>query len=420
MTPHRNDNRFEIGGAWLSVLLLWLAGVTAAMQFAKMSIGFQAFQVDLGVEPATVSALMAACGFFGLLFGLAGASITAALGLRLTLLVALIVAATISLVQATAPAVELFYLTRLIEGATNLFIVVAAPSLIVACAPARKAAPALALWGTFYGVAFGVSGALGPKLLSMGGTQALLIAHAILAISVAALLATRSISEPEAPSGHRIGFNAAETLRRLWADNRRAVSRKATLVPGFIFLFHASIYLGLLIFVPLMAPSPSIQSMLHVGMPLISITATLAVGHIANAGMTPGSILNFGFPTLVGLVFLLINAPSPLAFGLIGLTLMATSGLMQGSIFILPPRLAQEAGDDALAFGLIAQLGSLGSIIAPIAFELAMRLDLVLEISSLMGFGLLLSLLAACGYAVTRVGLYRGQQARAAIEGRPQ
>lgn len=402
--------------SWLTVVLLWWAGIVAAMQFAKMSIGFDAFREVLSAGPATVSALLAACGFFGLIFGIAGASITARLGFRRILLWSLVLASGLSLLQAMQPGVPVFYLSRLLEGATNLFIVVAAPVLIVRHAPSGRVTSALALWGTFYGVAFALGGAVGPMLIATGGTSALLTAHAVLTIVIAALLRARTLSDPP-----NVLASGLPTPRRLLTDNIRAISRRPTLMPGLIFFFHSSIYLGLLIFVPLLAPTPGTQQMLLVGMPLVSIAATLATGPLAARALSPETMLSIGFPSLVLLAGLLTSTESSAVYGLAGLALMAVSGLMQGAIFILPPRLATDFGDEALAFGLIAQLGSLGSVVAPVAFEIATRGVAIGHSGTnanaeITGFTLLLAGLVMTGLLVTRLGLYGARIPSAAIE----
>ncbi|SNR86622.1 MFS transporter [Puniceibacterium sediminis] len=406
-----------VTGSWVTVLLLWTAGISAAMQFAKMSIGFDAFQSELSTGSSVVSELLAACGIFGLIFGVAGASITARMGLRKMLLGSLVLASMLSLIQAVSPPISIFYITRLLEGATNLFIVVAAPALIVRYAPARRISSALALWGTFYGVAFGVAGSTGPTLIAAGGTPVMLATHAALTIVVALLLWTRPISDPDPDhagstdtSDDPASVRLLRLVRRMLADNFRAIRHRSTLLPGLIFLFHSSIYLGLLIFVPLMAPTPQVQQLLHVGMPLISILTTLAMGPLANGVLSSSAVLSVGFPSLVVLSLALTQADIDPIYALTGLSLMAISGLMQGSIFILPPLLARKHGDDALAFGLIAQLGSLGSIIGPVAFEIVTRSPAsgtlgIGTSSNVAGFAMLLTVFAGGGLLVTWRGL---------------
>lgn len=414
---HSLSTEQAVTGSWATVILLWTAGISAAMQFAKMSIGFDAFQSELSTGPNVVSALLAACGFFGLIFGVAGASITARIGLRKMLLGSLMLASGLSLMQAAQPPISVFYITRLLEGATNLFIVVAAPALIVRYAPPNGVPSALALWGTFYGVAFAVAGIIGPALIAVGGTPVMLATHAVLTIVIAILLwaqltSDRSHTGSPDTSDDQADLRLWRLTRRMLADNLRAVRHKATLLPGLIFLFHSTIYLGLLIFVPLMAPTTQVQQLLQVGMPLISIVTTLAVGPLANGLLSPGAVLSAGFPALVVLSLALTQADLAQIYALIGMLVMAVSGLMQGSIFILPPRLAQRHGDDAVAFGLIAQLGSLGSILGPVGFEIATRSpaqgNLGTETAgNVAGFAILLTALSAVGLLVTRLGLYR-------------
>jgi len=379
--------------SWWTVIVLWFAGITAAMQFAKMSIGFEAFQISLGAGPDMVGSLLAACGFFGLIFGVSGASITAKFGFRKVLSVSLVAAAVISLVQAANPTVSVFYLTRLVEGATNLFIVVAAPVLIVHHAPPRHISSAMALWGTFYGVAFGVAGALGPYLLDYSGTAALLISHAAFALLTGVLLLSRSLREP---SKKDVGSISITTLLR---DNLRAIRMRRTLLPGLIFLFHSSIYLGLLIFVPLSAPSEAATRFLLVAMPLVSIVGTLLVGPLANSLLPPPRTLTIGFTFVIALSILLSWTENVAAYVAIAVVLTTLSGVVQGCIFILPSRLADSTEDEALAFGMIAQLGSLGSVVGPIAFAKAT------QIGDLSGFAILATILSISGLLVTVFGL---------------
>jgi MFS transporter, AAHS family, 3-hydroxyphenylpropionic acid transporter len=386
-----NSTHSIVARRWWTIILLWLAGVSAAMQFAKMAVGFDAFQSDFATGQGTISALIAACGFFGLLFGVSGATITARFGFRRALLVSLGLAAILSLAQALTSSIPLLYATRLAEGATNLFIVVAAPVLIAREAPPRHAASAMALWGTFYGVAFGLAGAVGPWLIMQGGTQVLLVAHAAFTLATAALLLLRPLSDPPTVGG-------LPTLRHLMCDNLRTITQRVTALPGLIFLFHASIYLGLLIFIPLSAPDPWSRQLLLVGMPVLSIAGTLLAGPLADRRVPPEIALSAGFIGLMILAVSLTMMTGPLSFVAVAFAMVTVSGLVQGSIFSLPARLATDHGDVAAAFGLIAQLGSLGSIIGPSGFGTAA------EAGGLSGVVLLICLFAIAGLLVTTLG----------------
>lgn len=379
---------------WYTVGLLWIAGICAAMQFAKMSIGLRALQDALETDATSISALMAATGLFGLIFGVSGAAISNAIGLRRVLLYSLFAAAALSLLEALIPPFFSFYAFRLLEGVTNLFIVVAAPTLIAAYAPPRQVAMAMALWGSFYGVAFALTGLAGPALILSFGATGLLAAHGFLALTIGLVLSIHRL-----PAGIRMeGANDPGSIQRMLANQIDAVisayRNSRTSLPGLIFFFHSSLYLGFLIFVPLSAQNQTLTDVLLVTMPLASIVATLAAGPLSQV-LPVSVILIVGFLLEIGLAALLVSAAAPgagdVGYGFLAHGLMVVSGVLQGSIFILVPKLALDSRDEALAFGVIAQLGSLGSIIGPMAFASS------IAHGALLGFAVLVAIGAIAG-----------------------
>ncbi len=83
--------------AWLTILILWLAGICAAMQFAKVSIALPQLQEGLNIGAPTASALMGAAGLFGLVFGVSGAAMARAIGYRRVLICSLYMAVVLAL-----------------------------------------------------------------------------------------------------------------------------------------------------------------------------------------------------------------------------------------------------------------------------------------------------------------------------------
>ncbi len=274
------------------------------------------------------------------------------------------------------PSIEIFYALRLLEGVTNLFIVVVAPTLISLHAPRGRLPLAMGLWGTFYGVGFAITGLFGPWLLATGGTCAVLFGHGLLTLVVALLVSRRPL--PTVPPAPVALAGLGTIILRQSNVILHAYREARTSSPGLLFLFHSSIYLGLLIFLPGFAPSGTLTQFLLVVMPLVSIGGTLAAGGLVQAGMRPEKALLLGFP-LLGLIVMGVILPSgasaysAYSYGLLCCAAILVSGLLQGHIFILAPRLAANAGEEALAFGLIAQLGSLGSVLSPIAFASAIE-----------------------------------------------
>lgn len=388
-------------GTWFTILILWFAGICAAMQFAKMSIAFGELQRELGVSASLVSTLMGATGLFGLIFGVSGAAIARSIGYRRVLLGSLYIAALLSFAEAGLPSVETFYALRLLEGITNLLIVVAAPTLMSAHAPPGRLPFVMGLWGTFYGVGFAVAGVVGPQLLAIGGSVALQAAHGVLTIVIALLLTARPLAQTPVAPRDKIGL--AQMFRQQVSIIVAAYRKMRTSLPGLLFFFHSSIYLGLLVFLPSFAPHQALTQFLFVAMPLISICGTLTAGFLVQAGVSAGRVLLCGF-ALLALLLCGFLVPEISTYGggsmFVALCCAAilVSGVLQGGIFVLTSHLAANPGEEALAFGLIAQLGSLGSILGPVIFANLIELGGLnaFALSSLAGI-VLATLVAALG-----------------------
>ncbi|MTI44618.1 nitrate/nitrite transporter NarK [Roseibium hamelinense] len=389
-------------GSWLIVVLLWGAGICSGIQFAKIAIALQPLAVSLSVSETAVSALMAAAGLFGLIFGVSGASVCRFMGYRNSLFAALAVAAVIAFLQALMPAYPVFYGLRLLEGITNLVIVVAAPTLISLYAPKNTLPFAMALWGSFYGVAFAVTGYWGPDFIFRSGVSAFLAAQGGLLLLVGLSLALTRLEN----TGQRSvsATKVSMFLQEQAATTAKAYGSAATMLPGVLFFFHASLYLGLLICLPLFAPTDGSRAFLLVGMPLISIIGTLMAGPAAKR-FPAGKTIVSGFLVIAALAGLLpvigADAAAHGAYVIAALALMLASGLVQGSIFVLVPNLTRSADQEALAFGVIAQLGALGSMAGPVLSTF------VSELSGAQGFAVLSSSAALIGFVIARVFLRR-------------
>ncbi|OYU41690.1 MAG: MFS transporter, partial [Burkholderiales bacterium PBB4] len=146
---------------WPRVLILWLCGIFAAMQFAKISFAFLALQQVFATTPAIMGLVLSTVGMVGLVFGVTMGVFAPAIAYRRLLLGGLALGAVVSAVQSLMPSLPLFWATRVLEGASHLAVVVAAPTLIAASSGPRHRSIAMGLWSTFVGVAFALTSALG-------------------------------------------------------------------------------------------------------------------------------------------------------------------------------------------------------------------------------------------------------------------
>ena len=164
-------------GSWPLILALWGAGLSAAMQYAKISVIYDLLGQIYPDSGAALGWLVSMVGGIGILLGVVAAMLVARVRYRRALLGALWLGALVSAAQALLPALPVMLGLRLIEGLSHLAIVVAAPTLIAQIATDRQRGLALTLWGTFFGVAFAIMAWGGRPLALAAGVPALFVLH---------------------------------------------------------------------------------------------------------------------------------------------------------------------------------------------------------------------------------------------------
>ncbi len=139
---------------WLLVLIIWLAGLGAAAQYAKISVIYSQLGDHYAEAGAAFGFSVSLVGFIGIVFGVIAGHLVVGVGYRRALVGGLALGGLLSFFQALLPAFPVFLASRVIEGAAHLAIVVAAPTLIAQVTSEAGRGFALTLWGTFFGVAF--------------------------------------------------------------------------------------------------------------------------------------------------------------------------------------------------------------------------------------------------------------------------
>ena len=218
---------------WRLIGILFLAGLFAAGQFAKIALTLE----DLGaVYPAApLPFAVSAVSVAGIVFGVTAGMVVAQFGPRRVLLTAMILASSLSILQAILPVFQVFMALRLIEGFSHLAIVVAAPTLMAALSRAKDVPVAMGLWGTFFGVGFAGAAAVIPVL---GGPAQVYLAHGVFGLALVAAL------WPLLPRG--VARGAWEG--NVWARHIAIYTNPRMVAPGLGFLWHTVIFLGLLTF----------------------------------------------------------------------------------------------------------------------------------------------------------------------------
>ena len=359
---------------WILVLLLWGAGLGAAAQYGKISVIFDLLPKVYPNAGATLGFAVSLVGAIGILLGIVAGVVVARIGYRRAILAALFVGAVMSAVQAVWPPLPVFLGTRILEGATHLAIVVAAPTYIAQLSSQRDRAFTMTLWGSFFGVAFAVLAWGGLPMVNAFGPGSLMAAHAAFMALMGVVLWLRLPRLNNTPA-------ALPAIRDLITAHKTLYRSPHIGAPAWGWLFYTICFLSFLTLLPAIV-TPQWRAFTIGAVPLVSILASLTLGVWLTriSGSIAAILVGFAIAAICsGALILWPGGPAlPLLIG-VGL------GLVQGATFAAVPHLNTAPAYRALANGGLAQMGNLGNTIGT---------PLMLAILTSAGQGVMLLVLA--------------------------
>ena len=337
------------------VILLWAAGLGAAAQYGKVAVIYDLLPDLYPGQGAALGWAVSLVGLVGIALGVAAGVAVSSLGLRRALLVGLAGGALLSALQALAPPFAAFLALRVIEGAFHLAIVVAAPTLIALLSAPRHRPLTLALWGTFFGVAFALIAALGLPLAGTHGVPALFAAHAVwMAVSAVSVWA---LVPPDAPASDPASPSAWPTLGMLFAQMARIYRSPRIGAPAVGWVFYTFSFISFLALVGPLLPEGA-RAATVAAMPLVAIGTSLMPGVALIRRLSAVRTQQIGFVASASCCLALLAAPGSPA---LCLAWAAAMGLVQGAGFAAVPELNAAPADRALANGGLAQAGNIGN-----------------------------------------------------------
>ena len=388
---------------FLEVIFLWIAGISAAMQFAKFSVSYDVVLQHYQTSVTLTGAVISVMGVAGLIFGVFGGMVASRVGYLRVLVGALFLGSLLSFIQAQLPSFSILMATRLIEGFSQLGVVIAAPTLIAKLSAPQHKSLTMGLWATFFGVAFAVSGWLGKALLEEYGLSTLLLSHSALIGSMGVVLFLLLRHNPVlniAP----VTANNGSFIRQM----ARVYRNPRSLLPSIVFLFYTCTLVSLLTYIPRLTSDSKLQALLMVCLPLVSTCGTFLAGTLSQYVMSPQRVALFAYS---GMAAFALSLPSllafPLVFGVAVGALILFLGLVSGASMAMIPALARNPNEQAESYGLIAQFGNLGGTIGPPSFALMISLY---GITGLVGLVLLICVLGIT-FSVLASRLKSGSQA---------
>ncbi|UWQ94188.1 MFS transporter [Rhodobacteraceae bacterium M385] len=330
-------NLSETRTPWPLIAALYLTGLIAGMQFSKISLTLTALAEAYPGWP--VAFAVSGVAVIGILFGVMAGGITASIGPRRAILMALAGSAVVGAAEAFLPPFQAFMALRVIEGAGHLVLVVAVPTLMARLAAPKDRGLVMGLWATFFGVGFSVAALLmGDNLVLAYGGHA---AFAGLMFCILALMLPRGVVVVRRPLPRLSDHLTIYTTPRLFA-------------PALGHGIYAMLFLALVTFLPLALGALWLAPIL----PLAGILGSLLAGVLIR-WFTPGTLVpaTFAAMALLFSLTLLGGAAAPYILTLA----MLCSGVTAGAGFAAVPWLNEADDDRALSNGALAQLGNIGT-----------------------------------------------------------
>jgi MFS transporter, DHA1 family, inner membrane transport protein len=333
----------------LLVLLLWCAGLGAAAQFGKISILYEDLRATYGGNGEVALGLVVSIvGMVGLIFGTTAGLLVARIGPRRAIVTALAAGAAMSALQSLMPAYPLMLVSRIIEGASHLAVVVVGPTMIAALAPEDRRPLAMTLWSSFFGVTYTILALIGPHLMP----TTLFLGHAAYMATLAAILA---LTLPPDPTGQAL------PMGNLLAQHAAIYTSPRLAAPAMGFCCYTFLYVAVLTLLPPETPETH-RALIAAGMPLVSIAVSLTLGVRLLGRMSAVRLVQIGYLAAIP-GFLLLWLTWGQGEGMVagGFLLSAALGIVQGASFASIPELNATPKDRARAAGAVAQLGNLGT-----------------------------------------------------------
>ncbi|GAA3856629.1 MFS transporter [Celeribacter arenosi] len=367
-----------------TISLLWITGVLAAGQFAKVSAGFPALRAFYPDQGASLGFLISAVSIIGVVFGLFAGVILPRFGYKRLLVWAAILGGVLSVAQTVMPVFPVMLALRAIEGASHLVIVVAAPTMIGQIAPLEWRNTAMTVWSTVFAVAYAGFAWLGVPLIETVGFPALLWVHGLglLGCGISLWFVLPRISA----RGDRPQLRIADVIAR----HRTAYQSPYISASAFGWLFYATSFVALVTVLPDFLPEDR-RTFVSGIMPLAALLMSLTVGISMLRFLPPVTVLMVGFASAVVAALALLVVRD---ITVVSIVMLSAMGLVQAGSFAAIPALNATAENQALANGALAQAGNTGNLIGT---------PLLLVLVDMFGFSGLVGFAAAAfggGFAV--------------------
>ncbi|WP_269857183.1 MFS transporter [Streptomyces sp. RPT161] len=360
-----SDNAEPLDGSgrayWRKFTPIYLSGVMAAIGIGKIAPISVALRSDLRLSLGQIGLVASSVTSVAAVLGLLVSFLLRPLKPRRVLVCGLLGMAVCGVLGARSQGFPMLIAARLAESLGYVVVVIAAPVLLMGLGgSARRTTTALAVWGTFMPVGLALGSFAGGALSSWYGWRAWLTiaAGATLAVAVAGAVLLRDAGSGVAgpgPEGRTGGG-----LRRLLRPTALALGF-ATIsgaIVSFVAMFPTYLHerLGL----------PVAQAGTLTGaVSFVGVAGGFASGWLLRRGANIATVFFAGLLMPLG-AFVAFAGVGGVGTAAVGAAVIAVSNeLVVAAVFAALPLVVEAASDIGTANGLVAQLGSAGSLAGP-------------------------------------------------------
>jgi CP family cyanate transporter-like MFS transporter len=349
---------------WPRIIALWLIGIFAAGQLAKVATLAPALRLRFGLTLAQTGLLVSLLEIGGALFGFAAGLAVGRFGTRRFLFWGLAILLLAGAVEAAAPNGAVFFAARAVEGIGYLLVVIALPTAIVTLTDEHNRGAALTLWSSFFAVGVAIGSVVTGFASGLAGPGGALWFWAAIAAAAPFLVAKMPIPTQADRRAIALPATAAWLSTFAFGLYTMAFCSLTMLLPTFLIeatgtnLATASIVVGLV----------SLASLLATAIGAWPMRAGPVEGRRVIAIVAPTLLLSaLAAPT----IFLAARPTGAalLATSAIAILVVLLSTIAAPFIFARLPLMAgARAADDpriAAVNGLVTQFGAGGALIGP-------------------------------------------------------
>jgi MFS family permease len=342
---------------WRGIVLVYFTGLLAAGQLGLAAPLVPALQGELSLSLAFVGLILSVITLVGAVLGLAAGGVVERSGYARAIFVGLALMTLAACVCAWASTGAMLLAARGFAGVGYLLIVVAAPSLMARLAAPRDQALALSLWGTFVPAGIALAQALSGVAVEAWGWRAIFVADAVL------LAATLVIAWMMLAADRAVPMSGSP-LR--WQDLGGAPLLLAVSFFCFALTFLGMAGLLTVYFIEIRGFSIERASGLIAPTTACGALGSLAAGWLMRRGMSSWTQAGAGLLGAMIFAVVVFNAAAPDWAVIAATTLSFTlGGLVPAATFASVPLMARDVRTIGPLNGLLAQAGSLGSLLGP-------------------------------------------------------